>query len=501
MFGSLGKSTPSKAQRAQQLRKKREATSGKTSNTVSKRKIGVSKKSTGGGQSGGGGDDEVMVVSGVFTILCAFFIVALGAAIATLCFALFSPDCVQGLFSFGESPQIGTNSVADSKSVNRLRRMEAIEPELPLVHIKQATEATSKVSMTKPGVFPPKCPSRDLKKLSQQLPAAGCEANQKKPWRRLACSFSMATTCHDSIWFKEYYAKNPFDSSVVPTSIHVGCNKGYQAAEFLRLATRDAAVYNWEKLQKAHQKSKYEVKDGLLKSSVCPIRSDDWESISVPAHGNGDARAFCIEPFPSTFKLLEESMKSLKPPNAFMKLSQVVIADIKADVDIPDTDVAGEDGTGLNSWKQKCKKGSDEKCTNVPITTLDDWVSEQPGLGPEDPIHFLSLGLEGADPRALAGSAKTLPRVQYLEFQYHWLGDWDTHNLQETLESLKTYGMVCYFAGGKNLWRVTDCWQDHYALKFFSNVACANVNKAPGLVQAMEERFKKTLTMELKFGG
>lgn len=56
-------------------------------------------------------------------------------------------------------------------------------------------------------------------------------------------------------------------------------------------------------------------------------------------------------------------------------------------------------------------------------------------------------------------------------------------------------GFVCYWAGrGGKLWRISDCWLDHYdELKEWSNVACVNWKRAPTLAARMEARFLQTI--------
>jgi hypothetical protein len=111
-------------------------------------------------------------------------------------------------------------------------------------------------------------------------------------------------------------------------------------------------------------------------------------------------------------------------------------------------------------------------------------------------IDFLSIDVEGYDGLVLKGASKTLSRVRYLEFEYNWKGPWKTISLSSTVGTLKEAGFVCYWPGThRNIWRITDCWLNHYDLKFFSNVACVNVHdpSTNELVQLMERMFQETM--------
>lgn len=100
------------------------------------------------------------------------------------------------------------------------------------------------------------------------------------------------------------------------------------------------------------------------------------------------------------------------------------------------------------------------------------------GLSTSPPIHFMSITAEGSDYIILKGAAKNLGRIQYIDFGYHWNWRWVRKNFKDLIFRLKKKGFVCYFAGsnGQEMWTITDCWQDHYEIKFQASVACANAN-------------------------
>lgn len=42
-------------------------------------------------------DDEILVISGIWTLVAAIFIVFLGAAMATIFFLIYQPECMKGI--------------------------------------------------------------------------------------------------------------------------------------------------------------------------------------------------------------------------------------------------------------------------------------------------------------------------------------------------------------------------------------------------------------------
>jgi hypothetical protein len=73
-------------------------------------------------------------------------------------------------------------------------------------------------------------------------------------------------------------------------------------------------------------------------------------------------------------------------------------------------------------------------------------------------------------------------------------GNWKKNLLYRGIELSKKKGYVCYWAGAfGHIWHITDCWIQYYDLKFWSNVACVNVNHAPTLLNKMEDGFQHTL--------
>jgi hypothetical protein len=58
------------------------------------------------------------------------------------------------------------------------------------------------------------------------------------------------------------------------------------------------------------------------------------------------------------------------------------------------------------------------------------------------------------------------------------------------------FGFTCYWAGFNNtVWRITNCWLDHYESHFWSNIACVkrNIDDVQDIASDMENIFMETL--------
>lgn len=453
--------------------------------------------STGGSTVSSGGqnqddDEEVLVVSGLCTLFCAFVIICVGAAMATGVFFILKPECMKGvswgftdstLFTTPQYQQLtattttaaaAAEATTSDKGSNALRRMK-----------KKSKESISEE------FFPPQCTPVQLATLAHQLPPKGCVQNKNRPWRRVECSFSLATTCHDPIWFREYYAKHSVETGTTFTSIHVGCNKGYKALDMLAIGSKDSK-YNWKSWRNQFLQANEKVDD---KPDECSITDVDLEGPVQPA------RVYCIEPLPKTFQQLQSTKDKLGFGNE-LHLAKLALSAMPNTVSISNQDVIGTNSMGLKDWNGKCPSGNPE-CEDMVVDTLDHWLTSATTNYKEgDPIHYLSLGLDGYDYLALQGGTRSLDNVHYIDFEYHWLGSWHGQSLKALIDQLRTQGFVCYFAGDQNLWRITDCWQDHYEHRFYANLACVNtqIQAAHPLLQEMEKLFQKTMEKDMQFG-
>jgi hypothetical protein len=95
--------------------------------------------------------------------------------------------------------------------------------------------------------FPAMCTPNQLDTIAYQLPAETCSATQKRPWTN-KCSFSYASQCPKSDWLTDYYTAVHTTSSnqqhAPPRRIafSVGCNKGMDAVNTLRMLSADTGI-------------------------------------------------------------------------------------------------------------------------------------------------------------------------------------------------------------------------------------------------------------------
>ena len=315
-----------------------------------------------------------------------------------------------------------------------------------------------------------------------QLSPDKCEENKRRPWNN-KCSFSFATSCPDAVWIEEYYQKHRMEGEEF-VAVYVGCNKGMDAVNALRMGSVDAAVdkHQW-------QKSFYEGSE--VEKGVCGQES----SAQYPLEGITSssllqsAAVHCLEAMPLTAAHLQAT--AAKFPwsdrfaitNAAISSSDGFIGFLKAAVG--------------NEKTRMCQK-QEPGCQQVPMLSLDTYMKEKQSLTPSSSkIDLLSIDIEGNDAEViLAGSSETLQRVRYLEFEYNWKAQWAKRPLQDVITSLENQGFVCYWPGvSGRIWRISGCWLDHYDLKFWSNVACVHPGRHPTVASRMEELFRETLKM------
>eukprot|EP00899_Mesostigma_viride_P003772 jgi/Mesvir1/13396/Mv16485-RA.1 len=104
--------------------------------------------------------------------------------------------------------------------------------------------------------------------------------------------------------------------------------------------------------------------------------------------------------------------------------------------------------------------------------TVDSFMEEQ-GLGHLDLLRVHGLG--GEEPHVLLGAHRTLTsgKVDVLIFEYNEVGAWQSHELSYFVEWLDRLGMDCYFLGSPGMVLLSGgCWDPHYELKWWLNVAC-----------------------------
>ena len=113
---------------------------------------------------------------------------------------------------------------------------------------------------------PPKCTPKQRSQILKQLTPDRCN-KAHQPWFQ-KCSFTLATKCPDTTWIDSHYESihsntkkgtAPAPNSSAFVAVYVGCNKGYDAVNSLRMGTGNSK-YN---------KKAWESKMGETHESVC----------------------------------------------------------------------------------------------------------------------------------------------------------------------------------------------------------------------------------------
>ena len=144
---------------------------------------------------------------------------------------------------------------------------------------------------------------------------------------------------------------------------------------------------------------------------------------------------------------------------------------------------------------EHCKKQTAD-CVEVNASRLDSYVEKY--VNSTGNINHLSIDIEGYDVSALLSAKKILHRIEYMEFEYSWRGEWRNHKLSDIIQMLDESNFTCFWIGNHELWRITGCFQEHYDKQFWSNIGCGNRVLAPNVVKSMEHVFQQTLSCQTK---
>mmetsp|Transcript_403 Transcript_403/g.586 ORF Transcript_403/g.586 Transcript_403/m.586 type:complete len:414 (+) Transcript_403:160-1401(+) len=294
--------------------------------------------------------------------------------------------------------------------------------------------------------FPPACTDEQSAASLKQLPADGCHL---KPWTQ-SCSTTKATTksCRDSYWMREFYAttklNGKFNAFVVPYA---------PTQEQFSDTPIDLLHIGTHKTKYAAQKTKWVELAGLPSSTSCQrpveVGNDEQDAKVVLVLGGGQS----------------------------------------------------EDA--INHYKENLEI-SNENLEVVPDDArIDDAFLTSKLPTAESQIHYLKYLTMSPD--RYQTSLKQMTRITsvwYLEMTLDWKAGMTNGHIEELLTKfLPEKGFVCYWAGNDNLWRITNCWQNHYATSTWSNLACVNarIPEAKPLLDKMEKIFVETLAKDITF--
>jgi len=339
-------------------------------------------------------------------------------------------------------------------------------------------------------VAPHSCSAAQIAVIRTHLPPDECVQNQKRPWNR-KCSFSAASCCPQNIWLRKFYERVHTDISS-PRSfvgLSVGCNRGDDAINLMRLGSADPS-FDTDRWSAAFFANSSSMAGEVCGQALPQVDLGNFPPASVVS------QMHCIDPLEHNANALRRSAHELGLDTKGFHVHQIAVSRTNGAVLFPSAKATqlGTENKGISNCKQT--KVPTESCESVEMYNLDTF--DQKFLKPDAPINILSIDVEGFDGDVLLGATEyTLPRVQYLEFEYNWMGSWQGQKLSDVIELLDSkFGFTCYWPGNKGqIWRITGCWQEHYNLHFWSNVACVNRNyeAVKELANIMEEMFLHTL--------
>ena len=107
----------------------------------------------------------------------------------------------------------------------------------------------------------------------------------------------------------------------------------------------------------------------------------------------------------------------------------------------------------------------------VDATTVDKWLAEERIYS----VDVLSIDTEGHDPSVLKGADGLLSRggAAVVEFEIHYLRDWNSTALETVITRLDRYGYDCYMLQQRaTVLRLTGCWNPRFDVKNWGNVMC-----------------------------
>ena len=337
----------------------------------------------------------------------------------------------------------------------------------------------------------------------------------------------IATRCPHATWWDEHMlnlflheaaamshaglpASLMSSSSGMRLGIVLGCNKGDDAVALLATLSgnRNISVGRF-------REAFANVSGGEFVPRVCqyhPLTALNkyhplWKVTSkVSSSLSPAARVFCVEAGTNTANTLQKARDQMEVNwKDLFTVTHAAMSSKDGTAYFPKVGV-GTEHRGMcptNEGTNSSQPPPDE-CEPVMMYSLDSYIDnvvrpkllEDMSASDEFLIDVLSVDVEGFDwvVLGLGGANQTLPRVKYLEFEYHEVGMWAKYNLSDVaLELWEKYNFICYYAGIGELWRVTNCFQPYFNDHMWSNIVCVNILLNPVQAEIMESMFQRQL--------
>jgi FkbM family methyltransferase len=208
--------------------------------------------------------------------------------------------------------------------------------------------------------------------------------------------------CFDSDWLDAFFEEEEDIGTEYFIGISVGCNVGTDAISTARMGMSDPNfdVPSWVNAL------------GKVSKPVCGKKRNQGAT-NFPTR---EGEMHCIEPMPTNFLSLKNAINILGIDKQRFVISHSAISHSNGVVEFPDGP-AGYEACGIQGCQTNRKVG----LVDVNVYSLEYYVREfVKGKGP---INVLSVDVEGWDFDALFGAGSVLDRTNYLEFEYHIVGE------------------------------------------------------------------------------
>lgn len=287
--------------------------------------------------------------------------------------------------------------------------------------------------------------------------------------------------------------------------MQIGANKGYKLASWISLFAPDMGVYpnklsaEYDDLFARFPITWFENAGGTCedhREGPAPPRAKDEPvcpgASEVVYSGERRFTVHAFEPLPGNANVLRGALQSLimkgAPQSRFPVDYQLHEVAVTGDPSLTRIEFgscnSGNERCGVRSSAQGPDDGDVySKGRFVEATTVDKWLLEEN----IETVDVLTIDTEGHDPAVLRGADALLARggAQVLEFEVHYLRDWNVTSLEGIIQRLDAYGYDCFFEQRlATLLRLTGCWHPKFEIKHWSNVICAL--RASGLVSVLE---------------
>ncbi|XRB17817.1 glycosyltransferase family 4 protein [Pseudoscourfieldia marina] len=245
------------------------------------------------------------------------------------------------------------------------------------------------------------------------------------------------------------------DSIVV---FDIGAKKGYWSAELIASLTNSPLLstrflFNFWK-------------DKLVANPCgsCEDCQENWRRANITI---SRARFIMVEASPSTFSGLTELMQRRVSTSVNLEIYNMAMSSTSGKVLFIDAGV-GREKNQISNGNTK-----ENRARHIQSSTLDDLCKKVN----VKKIDLLKIDVEGHDPIVIYSGESCLQNVETVVFEYHGIGAWQTHSLKDLVKWLSKRHFRCYYLGRNDvLVEISECWQDAFERKEWSNVMCTKAN-------------------------